>query len=448
MRWRLCNVSVDGWCHGKKATRRALGSNTLRTTELSGELVRPVGQATAGAPFPGRVVMLTCQFTEILGGAEKQCGALTEALRKRGVDALVVCGQVPGWSVASRERGVKRFWTFKPPQLAGRYLPASLLWAVQVFAWVTWHRRSIAILHCHQLRINAYIAALANLFFGIPTVMKLGIGGERNDFYIISQRKYALGRAGARFVIRHASAVIATASQIAADARAWRVPESRIFRIPNGVDFSHERFAETGESDPRLADFNHGIRIAFVGRLSEEKNVERALEAVLAIEPTRHVEFHVIGEGPLLQPLQRKVSANHEAKIKVVFHGRREDVFEVLAHVHFILMVSDSEGLSNALLEAAAVGVVPILSSASGNRDVVPFDDFPLFLQGRSRDELYQALTRALQMSGSEWADWSDRMAKHTREHFDLTTIADRYIELYETLRTADRAKAAGGSCG
>ncbi|KKK66373.1 hypothetical protein LCGC14_2964760, partial [marine sediment metagenome] len=184
------------------------------------------------------VVMLTCQYNEILGGAEKQCAALTAGLRSAGTNVEVVTSRVPGFDVPEHEPGVRRFWTYSPPQLAGRHLPAGIVWAVQVFVWIAINRRRIAILHCHQLRINAYVAALAHAAFGIPTVMKLGVGGERNDFTIINQRKYLFGRRGTRFVIRNSTKVIAIASQIRADCLAWGVPEARIESVVNGVDLS------------------------------------------------------------------------------------------------------------------------------------------------------------------------------------------------------------------
>src|SRR4051812_27190948 len=86
-------------------------------------VLRTPENAACPAVPQGTVVMLTCQYTEILGGAEKQCYALTMALRSKGVNVVVVTSKVPGFSVPTRECGVRRFWTYRPPQLAGRHLP-------------------------------------------------------------------------------------------------------------------------------------------------------------------------------------------------------------------------------------------------------------------------------------------------------------------------------------
>ena len=185
-------------------------------------------------------VMLTCQFVEVLGGAEKQCASLSAALQAAGENVVVLTSRVPGYPVSDHgQLRVVRFWSPVPPQAAGRFLPASLLWAIQVFIWLCWNRRSISVLHVHQLRINAYVAAIAQKLLDIPTVMKLGTGGPLNDLMVIGRRKYVLGAAGARFVVRHVNRFVATTTEIKNDLTAFGVTPQSIVSIPNGVDLSY-----------------------------------------------------------------------------------------------------------------------------------------------------------------------------------------------------------------
>lgn len=390
-----------------------------------------IGRRYSGSRL-NMVVMLTCQYTEILGGAEKQCAALTQNLISAGVNVVVLTSRVPGLKIPETEEGVIRFWTYCPPQLAGRHLPASLLWAIQALIWIAWNHRRISILHCHQLRINSYVAALANVIFRIPTVMKLGVGGARNDFNVIGQRKYLLGRSGARFVIRQSNAVIAISSEIEKNCLECGVPAARVNRIPNGVDLDRTKENNVECQSNRFKNFKHCIRFAFIGRLSPEKNVLTIVEAVKNIQTEKKFCLELLGDGPLKETIKSSLPSN--SGVEIVLKGRVEEVFTHLSRIHFIVLASSSEGLSNALLESACVGVVPILSDVSGSRDVIDFCDYPLFVKGTGTDQIQHALERGLYMSAAEWESWSSKISDHSRARYDAEIVRDRYLALYNKL--------------
>ncbi len=376
------------------------------------------------------IVMLTCQYTEILGGAEKQCATLTQALRKAGEDVFVITSRVGRQTFPDDPPFVKRFWTYAPPNLAGRYLPASFIWAVQVLGWIARNRCRISVLHCHQMRIHAYVAALAHALFGIPTVMKPGVGGARNDFVVIGQRKYLFGKAGARFVARHTSAVIATSSQIAEDALAHGIPAERIHRIPNGVDLSQIKGAGNAA---RLEDYDTAAQFAFVGRLSAEKNILQIVDAFLSLKHGKKIVLNIIGDGPLKDTITEKCRRT-PAHVSIMLHGERKDIFALLEKMHFLVLVSVWEGLSNALLEAASAGLVPVLSDVSGNRDVVDFPGYPLFVEQSDASGIAHALEAARRMEKPVWQEWSARLAASTRARYGIAAVAAQYPPLYKRL--------------
>ncbi|MDD4616799.1 MAG: glycosyltransferase family 4 protein [Alphaproteobacteria bacterium] len=375
------------------------------------------------------IVMLTCQYTEILGGAEKQCATLTKALRAQGEEVVVASSRVPGCLTVRAEEGVKRFGTYRSPGLAGRHLPAALLWAAQVFFWIAFNRKKIRVLHCHQLRINAYVAALANALFGIPTVMKPGVGGQANDFAVIGTRKYLLKNRGTSFVARHAKAVVATSSQIAQDALVWGVPEERVHLIPNGVDLER---AGPEWPEMRKASFDENIQIAYVGRFTKEKNVIPLIDAVCSLSPARPMTLNLIGDGPLESEVIARVKrASLNKNIRIKSYGRVEDAFGLLKQAHFLALISAHEGLSNALLEAVSVGTVPILSDVSGNRDVVSMTDYPLFVKNADVAEIGRAIQRACSLTSEDWSNLSGYFMSRAKVRYDIKNIAKEYQRLY-----------------
>ena len=381
------------------------------------------------------VVMLTCQFVEIMGGAEKQCLSLSRALEGRGEHVIVLSSRVPGVALDDAAIGIRviRFWCPSPPQLAGRHLLSSLLWAVQALFWLSWHRRHIKVVHAHQLRINAYVAAVASKFLKLPSVLKLGVGGEENDLVVIGRRKYLFGKAGVDFVVRHASRFIAISKQIEDDLKAHGVSPFAITSIPNGVDLTRfaARIEETQEA--RAASVKDAAVFSFVGRLSPEKNVLSMIAGLQSVPAPKRTMVMLAGEGPLREAIEARLQTTRNP-LDIRLLGATTDVSGLLHRSHFLLLLSSSEGLSNALLEALAAGVVPIITDMSGARDVIPFESYPLFSSSGSEVDIAVAVRRAYALDPAIWLEWSRRLSEHAKIKFDLESVAMRYVELYRAL--------------
>ncbi|WNV08806.1 glycosyltransferase family 4 protein [Tardiphaga sp. 709] len=381
------------------------------------------------------VVMLTCQFVEIMGGAEKQCLSLSRALEGRGENVIVLSSRVPGVALDDGAIGIRviRFWCPSPPQLAGRHLLSSLLWAVQALFWLFWHRQHIKVVHAHQLRINAYVAAVASKFLKLPSVLKLGVGGEENDLVVIGRRKYLFGKAGVDFVVRHASRFIAISKQIEDDLKAHGVSPFAIASIPNGVDLT--RFAARIEETQaaRAESIKDAAVFSFVGRLSPEKNVLSMIAGLQSVPAPKRTMVMLAGEGPLREAIEARLQSTRNP-LDIRLLGAITDVSGLLHRTHFLLLLSSSEGLSNALLEALAAGVVPIITDMSGARDVIPFENYPLFSVSGSEVDIAVAVRRAYALDPAVWLEWSRRLSQHAERTFDLESVAMRYVELYRAL--------------
>jgi glycosyltransferase involved in cell wall biosynthesis len=394
------------------------------------------------------IVMLTCQFDEILGGAEKQCALLSKRLSDTGAHVVVLTSRLqwcaPGVEVRSPELVVRRFWTYAPPQLAGRYLPASYLWAVQVLGWIWRNRDGIDVLHVHQLRINAFVAAAARRILGIPCVMKLGLGGPQSDFFTIAQRKYLFGAAGKRFVVRAADRFVATTRTIVSDMISHGVLPDRITLIPNGVDFGS---AETGSGfeDPG-ARKGAPIRFIFLGRLAPEKNIDLLLQAFGDLDPRLDVRLAVVGDGPLRAQADAIV-ARRGIGARIVFHGHVKHPLPILHSSDFLVLPSEREGLSNSLLEAMAHGVVPIVSAASGSRDLVTDGLNGFLILDVSRKTLAKAMTSAALLSDEVRAQLAQAAKGTVREQYSIEQVVSHYRHLYVQmaggLRSSVKARAA-----
>lgn len=108
---------------------------------------------------------------------------------------------------------------------------------------------------------------------------------------------------------------------------------------------------------------DQSFKIAFIGRIEKEKNLEFAIRLINKF-PERKVKLFVFGSGSHLAKVQKLVSSLQlDAKIK--FFGFVENARNYLKFMDLLLITSHSEGLPFVLWEAMACSV-PVLASDVG----------------------------------------------------------------------------------
>ena len=174
------------------------------------------------------IVMMICHYddTNPMGGLEKQARLLSRGLRSSGYNVVVLASTRQffraGWTCDDGVP-VRSFWTYTTPQVSGRHLPAALVWAIQILIWIFLNRSKVSVLHCHQIRIHAFIAATASRLWRIPSILRSAVGGTGADIRAIGSRKY-FGPVGRRFIIRNTDVFIAITPAIKDDLLLYGVP--------------------------------------------------------------------------------------------------------------------------------------------------------------------------------------------------------------------------------
>src|SRR5690606_39805093 len=81
----------------------------------------------------------------------------------------------------------------------------------------------------------------------------------------------------------------------------------------------------------------------------------------------------LIGDGPCRDAIEKRIrEAGLADRIRLL--GRRPDIDKLLSALDLFVLASDTEGLSNAILEAQACGLPVIATDVGGNPDVVDAD--------------------------------------------------------------------------
>lgn len=128
---------------------------------------------------------------------------------------------------------------------------------------------------------------------------------------------------------------------------------------------------------PAARPWGTPLRLGFCGRLAhEQKRIDRIPELVARLDAAGidyRMEF--LGDGPERSWLESRLPD----RTRFIFHGRRSgaDYWRLLSSWDALLFVSDYEGTPIALLEAMAVGVVPIHPAIGSGGDRYAADVLP-----------------------------------------------------------------------
>lgn len=146
----------------------------------------------------------------------------------------------------------------------------------------------------------------------------------------------------------------------------FQIPEKKLVAIPNGVSRDELR-AKVTQSEEKDSSC---LTILTVGRLSYEKNIITAANAVAAMKENNY-KYVIIGDGP-----QRNELTNIIETVENIEHKgalSREDVLNYLSLADLVLIPSLWEGRSIFMLEAAAFDKPFIISDCPGLRE--PFGE-------------------------------------------------------------------------
>ena len=156
-----------------------------------------------------------------------------------------------------------------------------------------------------------------------------------------------------------------------------QVPAARISQVCNGVDSA--RFRPQPGGPQRIAgcpfDPAQHWLVGTVGRMQGIKDplmLAHAFVQAVSRAPAlrRHMRLVMVGEGPLRAQVLALL-ANAGVSQLAWLPGERFDVPEVLRGLHAFALPSQSEGISNAILEAMASGLPVLATNVGGNPELV-----------------------------------------------------------------------------
>ncbi len=383
-----------------------------------------------------KIGMVTACYKPVVNGVTRMVSLYKQELEKLGHEVTVFTLGDP--DPAGEEPGVVRSPAI--PVGLGYYLTMRYTREAQE------KLAEMEIIHCHHLFMSV---ELAHRYGRCPIVYT---NHTRYDLY--TGAYISIPQPAADAIMRQVwpdftdlADVVITPSQSVKDIMSDFGVKRPIVVIENGVDLRPFRSPARPYTKPDLGIPADAVLLVYVGRLSQEKNLEVLLEQfAIAHDIAPRLHLLVIGTGAVRGGLET-LAQNLGVKRQVHFAGTVDfaEVPNYLAAADLFVTASESEVHPLTVIEAMAAGLPVVASASPGIVDTVQPMKSGL-LASKPERGLAAALVGLALNDGLR-----QQMSAHARQEstrFDIrNTVAQTvklYEELHETRPDLQRNKAHG----
>lgn len=376
-----------------------------------------------GATTDRRVLWLTASFPPGRGGMAQSCDRLVRGLRATGVEVDVAhFTHRPGrWEIREQHGG--RCWICPldgdPPHAMNR------LWAALAGAGPFTH--VVAFGGPLPLVAGPVYAA----WLGAPLVTLL----RGNDFDVAvfsPARREALSRA------IEASAVVCAVAESTADRVRALWPGRRVRCIHNGIDL--ERWAPLASDRDaaaawRAAHVEPGRRtVGLFGHLKRKKGARFLLDVVRRSGLADRLHLVLVGD---LEPAVAEWLETHDdVAVTWLPFQDRHDLLRLYPACDLVAVPSFYDGLPNVVLEAAALGIPLLASTAGGMGDVLVDGEHGFLFHPGDPHGCRLALHRAVTAGDDDLAAMGARARALVEARLGHRREIAAYVEVLDETRT------------
>jgi len=205
-----------------------------------------------------------------------------------------------------------------------------------------------------------------------------------------------------------------------------RIPADRVTVIPNGID---EKFYE---DHPKRPDYWPKRPVALtVGRFTRQKNHQALVEAIAELE-TKGVladwNFVFLGDGPLQEAVQSSIN-ERALQNRIQIMPTTQSMPTIYQASDLFILPSLYEGMSNALLEAAASGCPVIVSKNTDRAEVI--NDERGWVAEKS---LRNTLETVISLPAEERTQKAEYAAAYIKRMFSSQKMILHTAKLYQTV--------------
>jgi glycosyltransferase involved in cell wall biosynthesis len=179
------------------------------------------------------------------------------------------------------------------------------------------------------------------------------------------------------------------------------------------------------------------VRILFVGRLADQKNLPLLVDVMermkTAVKPGE-AAFTLVGDGPQRRYLEGEIKKRHLGEI-VRYSPKldRKEIVEVFASHHVLLLTSLYEGFAKVFMEAAAAGLPIVTTRVSGVANIVRDGETGLVVEQGDAAGLVAAL-KSLIDAPAKLAQFSRRIQADFHEKYSFEAMIEIQRNIFNFL--------------
>ena len=218
----------------------------------------------------------------------------------------------------------------------------------------------------------------------------------------------------------------------------FRLPDVCVFQTNEAKAYFSPKVQKKGvvipnPINPELPDIVSGQRkknVIALGRLKPQKNFHMLIRAfALFSKDFPDYVLDIYGEGYLQSELEA-LAAECQVADKVFIHGFSTQVFPLLAEAGMFVSSSDYEGISNAMLEALAIGTPTVCTDCpvGGAREMIQDGENGLLVPVGDAQALYRAMSRVA--ADEAFAARLSENGRKIRELYPVHVIAEKWIQV------------------
>lgn len=361
-----------------------------------------------------KVLMVIPSYFPLVGGAEKQVAGLVNALGKMSCKSTIVTRLLPNTLKAEEVDGISIVRLKKTKYKYGFLL--------RLFYFILKNRNFFDVIHVHTLNSPAFISALSGRLIHTPVIVKVtrsGMGSQLSQLHSTKIGRlffYSLSKLVTRF--------IAITDDVEKELLSLKVEKNKIVKIPNGVKLP---IFKNFKKNPETA-----CVFVYVGRLIARKRVDWLIRAFSKSNLSSNNRLVIIGNGNEMDNL-KKLSRYLRQDSFVDFMGelKHEEVLKLLLHSDAFVLPSNSEGMSNSLLEAMANKLTVIASDIPANKSLIRNNFNGLLFS--TINELSMCLVK-VSTSSSLRIKLSQNANNDIKKNFSFELISKHYKNIYDGL--------------
>jgi glycosyltransferase involved in cell wall biosynthesis len=252
--------------------------------------------------------------------------------------------------------------------------------------------------------------------FGKPLITQL------HGTFLPGPETMSLTKERREIIFENSSAITTNNTNAFEKLKEWKL-EKKAYLIPNGVDLEKFRISKRNLR-------KNGFKILFIGRITAYRDPVTAIFAFkLLLKKFPDARLHIVGGGPLENPVQRLVQQLDMDK-SVVMYGSRMDVDLFLQKSDVFWTISPINNYpSNSLMEALASSLPVVATDTGLTKELIVDKQNGLLVSPRNPRELANATEEIL--TDGTLRNFLSINARATAEKYDYKVIYPRIAQLY-----------------